>query len=173
MYLDGDGNARGTHISLFFVLMRSEYDAILHFPFCFKVIFCLYDQTGQQQHIIDAFRPDVTSNSFQRPRSDMNIASGITKFAPLKIFQQDNNPYIRDDTMFIKVMIDFGNLSKTILSYALSLSPGLTSEIQQTMIREEFEKQQQISNSLKKHNGINESWTLGLQESDNPSNIKQ
>jgi len=173
MYLDGDGNARGTHISLFFVLMRSEYDAILHFPFCFKVIFCLYDQTGQQQHIIDAFRPDVTSNSFQRPRSDMNIASGITKFAPLTIFQQDNNPYIRDDTMFIKVIIDFSNLSKTILTYALCLSPGLTSEIQQTMIREEVEKQQQISNSLKKHNGINESWTLGLQESDNPSNIKQ
>jgi hypothetical protein len=70
--------------------------------------------------------------------------------------------------MFVKVIIDFGNLPKTILSYALSISPGLTSEIQQTMIREEVEKQQQISNSLKKHNGINESFTLSSQESHNP-----
>ncbi|CAF4169205.1 unnamed protein product [Rotaria sp. Silwood2] len=80
LYLNGDGNARRTHMSLFFVLMRSSNDPILIFPFNYKVIFCLYDQTPQQRHIIDSFRPDIKSNSFQRPRSNMNIASGIPKF---------------------------------------------------------------------------------------------
>ena len=99
LYPGGDGNARRTHMSIFFVLMRGEYDAVLEFPFSFKVTFCLFDQTPQQRHMIDSFRPDTKSNSFQRPRSDMNIASGIPKFCPLTIVHQDNNPYVRDDTM--------------------------------------------------------------------------
>ena len=123
-------------MSLFLVLMRGEYDAILKFPFDFKVIFCLFDQVKQQNHIIDGFRPDIRSNSFDRPRSEMNIGSGIPKFASVKIFQQDPNPYIRDDTMFIKVMIDFDNLPANMLSYAFSLNPGLTRSIQQGMIEQ-------------------------------------
>ncbi len=128
--------------------MRSEYDAILKYPFDFKVIFCLFDQTKEQNHIIEAFQPDKNSNSFQRPRSDMNIASGIPKFAPVKLFQQENNPYIRDDTMFIKAMIDFDDISKNLLSYTFSLNPGLTMPIQQAMIRQENEKRQLPSTSM-------------------------
>ena len=48
-YLNGDGNARSTHMSLFFVLMRGEHDAILKFPFTYKVTFCLYDQTTREK----------------------------------------------------------------------------------------------------------------------------
>jgi hypothetical protein len=140
LYLAGDGNARRTHMSIFFVLMRGEYDAVLVFPFSFKVSFCLFDQTTQQRHIIDSFRPDIKSNSFQRPSSDMNIASGIPKFLPLTMIQQDNNPYVRDDAMFIKVVVDFGNIPKTIFQYALSLNPGLPVPIQQECIKRELEK---------------------------------
>ncbi|CAF4846191.1 unnamed protein product [Rotaria sp. Silwood1] len=141
LYLAGDGNARRTHMSLFFVLMRGEYDAILYFPFSFKIIFALLDQTSQQRHIFDSFRPDIKSNSFQRPCSDMNIASGISKFVPLTIIQQDNNPYIVDDTMFIKAIIDFGDVPKPLLSYALNLNPGLPIQTQRESIKREVEKQ--------------------------------
>ncbi|CAF1222580.1 unnamed protein product [Rotaria sordida] len=143
LYLNGDGNARRTHMSLFFVLMRSVNDPILKFPFNYKVTFCLYDQTPTQRHIIDSFRPDIKSNSFQRPRSDMNIASGIPKFIPLEIVQQEKNPYVRDDTMFIKIMVDFEDLHKTLLPYALSLNPGLPTHIQQAMIKQEAERRSQ------------------------------
>jgi hypothetical protein len=143
LYLDGDGNARRTHMSLFFLLMGSEYDAILKFPFNYKVIFCLYDQTGSQKHIIESFRPDIRSNSFQRPRSDMNIASGIPKFFLLEMIQQEGNPYVRDDTMFIKVMVDFGDMPKTLLPYALSLNPGLPMHVQQEKINEEMRRKKE------------------------------
>jgi hypothetical protein len=145
LYLHGDGNARRTHMSLFFVLMRGPNDAILKFPFNYKVTFCLYDQTPQQRHIIDSFRPDIKSNSFQRPRSEMNIASGIPKFFPLAMIQQEGNPYVQEDTMFIKIMVDFGDLPKTMLPYALSLNPGLPVHIQQSMIRQEMERRSQQS----------------------------
>ena len=74
LYLNGDGNARQTHMSLFLVLMRGRNDLILKFPFSYKVIFCLYDQSSAQRHIIDSFRPDTKSNSFQRARSEMNYS---------------------------------------------------------------------------------------------------
>ena len=143
LYLHGDGNARRTHMSLFFVLMRSPNDAILKFPFNYKVIFCLYDQTPQLRHIIDSFRPDIKSNSFQRPRSEMNIASGIPKFVPLTMIQQEGNPYVRDDTMFIKIMVDFTDMPQTLLPYALSLNLGLPMHIQQILIKQELERRTQ------------------------------
>ncbi|CAF1086952.1 unnamed protein product [Rotaria sordida] len=142
-YLNGDENARRTHISLFFILMRSEYNAILRFPFNYKVTFCLYDQTPTQQHIIDSFQPDIKSNSFQRPRSEMNIVSGIPKLCPLSTIQQEGNPYVRDDTIFIKIMVNFGDIPKTLLPFALNPNLGFPVNIQQTMIKQEAEKRTQ------------------------------
>jgi len=147
LYLNGDGNARRTHMSLFFVLMRGRNDPILKFPFNYKVTFCLYDQTSDQQHIIDSFRPDIRSSSFQRPRSEMNIGSGIPKFFPLAMIQQEGNPYVRDDTMFIKMMVDFDGIPKTLLPFAFSLNPGLPTNVQQNMIRQEAERRAQPQTS--------------------------
>jgi hypothetical protein len=140
LYLNGDGQARRTHLSLFFVIMRGDYDAILQWPFSYKITFCLFDQTHKQQHIIDSFRPDVKSNSFQRPRSDMNIASGIPKFCSLNFIQQDNNPYVRDDCMFIRCIVDFASTPKTMLPFICNVNVGLPKSLQQTIIQAEMEK---------------------------------
>ncbi len=147
LYLNGDGNARNTHISLFFVLMRGDYDAILKWPFEFKITFSLYDQAGTQRHIIDSFRPDIKSNSFQRPRSDMNIASGIPKFLPLKFIKEDNNPYVREDCMFIRCMVDFTSMPKMCIPYVINLNPGLPLSVQQNAIEMEIQKHNNISRS--------------------------
>jgi TNF receptor-associated factor 1 len=157
LYFNGDGNARRTHLSLFFVLMRGDYDAILQWPFSHKITFCLYDQTTTQRHIIDSFRPDNKSNSFQRPRSSMNIASGIPKFCPLTMIQQDNNPYVRDDCMFIRCIVDFASTPKTMLPYICSLNPGLPTIVQQAMIRAEIERRN--STESKKSDSQNSSPT--------------
>lgn len=78
----------------------------------------------------------------------MNTPVGLPKFASLEIIKQENNPYIREDTMFIKTMIDFSNIPDDVLSYAFNLHPGLTIQTQQAMIREKIENQQQrVSNS--------------------------
>ncbi|CAF1094727.1 unnamed protein product [Rotaria sordida] len=145
LYLYGDGNARRTHMSLFFVLMRGPNDSILQYPFSYKVTFCLFDQSDQRSHIIDSFRPDTKSNSFQRPRSDMNIASGIPKFVPINTVDNPNSPYVKDDTMFIKVIVDFENIAKNMLSYVFSLNPALPMHTQQRMIRQKIEKKAQQS----------------------------
>ncbi|XP_028318760.1 TNF receptor-associated factor 2 [Gouania willdenowi] len=108
LYLNGDGTGRGTHLSLFFVVMRGKCDALLKWPFGQKVTLMLLDQNNRE-HIIDAFRPDVTSTSFQRPISEMNIASGCPLFCPLAKLA-GKSPYLRDDTIFIKAIVDLTGL---------------------------------------------------------------
>lgn len=142
LYLHGDGNARRTHISLFFLLMKGDYDVLLPWPFGYKVTFCLFDQTGNNRHIIDSFRPDTKSNSFQRPKTETNVASGIPKFFPLPMIQQDDNAYVRDDTLFLKIIVDMNETPKILLPFTLNLNPGLPYHVQQNLINQEKIKQQ-------------------------------
>ena len=107
IYLNGDGMGRGTHISVFFVVMRGLYDAILRWPFRQKVTFMLLDQDNIE-HVIDAFRPDPSSSSFQRPRRETNIASGCPMFCSLT--ELNNHAYVKDDTMFLKIIVDTSDL---------------------------------------------------------------
>ncbi|NWW53316.1 TRAF1 factor, partial [Pedionomus torquatus] len=105
VYLNGDGSGKGTHVSLFFVVMKGDYDALLPWPFRNKVTFMLLDQNNRE-HIIDAFRPDLTSASFQRPVNDMNIASGCPMFLPLSKLQSPKYAYVKEDTLFLKCIIE-------------------------------------------------------------------
>ena len=107
IYLNGDGMGRGTHISLFFVVMRGEYDAILRWPFRQRVTFMLLDQDNVE-HVIYAFTPDPNSSSFQRPRRETNIASGCPTFCSIE--EVNNHAYVRDDTMFFKIIVDTSDL---------------------------------------------------------------
>ncbi|XP_078406598.1 TNF receptor-associated factor 2 [Cetorhinus maximus] len=108
VYLNGDGVGRGTHMSLFFVIMKGNYDSLLKWPFKQKVTLMLMDQTNRE-HVIDAFRPDISSSSFQRPVTEMNIASGCPLFCPLNKLDSKNN-YSREDNIFIKAIVDLTDL---------------------------------------------------------------
>ena len=111
IYLNGDGMGRGTHISVFFVVMHGQYDALLRWPFRQKVTFMLMDQDNVE-HVIDVCRPGPSSSSFQRPRRETIIASGCPMFFPLA--ELNNHAYVRDDTMFIKVIVDTSDLQASI-----------------------------------------------------------
>ena len=107
IHRNGDGMGKGTHISLFFVVMRGQYDALLRWPFRQKVTLMMLDQDSIE-HVIDAFRPDPNSSSFQKPAREMNIASGCPLFCPLS--NLDKHAYARDDTMFIKIIVDTSDI---------------------------------------------------------------
>ncbi|XP_030399879.1 TNF receptor-associated factor 1-like [Gopherus evgoodei] len=109
VYLNGDGTGAGTHISLFLVLMRGEYDCWLKWPFHHKVTFTLLDQVGER-HVSSSFRPSEASSSFQRPVSNCNIASGVPEFFPLCQLQAPEATYIHEDTLAFKVLIGDTNL---------------------------------------------------------------
>ena len=104
LYIMGDGIGKGTHMSLFFVVMKGEFDNILPWPFTQRVTFRLINQKPEGRDIVDAFQPDPMSSSFKKPKSDMNIASGCPRFITHESLK--NGGYIVDDTIFIKCVVD-------------------------------------------------------------------
>ncbi|XP_068710891.1 TNF receptor-associated factor 3-like [Montipora foliosa] len=107
LYLNGDGMGKGTHVSVFFVIMRGEYDALLPWPFLHKVHFRIMDQ-NKIKDASDTFRPDPNSSSFKKPTSDMNIASGCPTL--LSHVELRQGGFVRDDTMFVKVNVAMKDL---------------------------------------------------------------
>ena len=103
LYILGDGIGKNTYMSLFFVIMRGEFDNILHWPFTHKVTFRLINQSGNRD-VIDTFQPEPTSSSFRKPKSDMNIASGCPRF--ISHSDLKNKGFVVDDTIFIKCEVD-------------------------------------------------------------------
>ena len=103
IYLNGDGMGRGTHMSLFFVVMRGQYDALLRWPFRQNVTIAMLDQDNVA-HVTYTLRPDPDMPAFQRPRGTANIRSGFPLFCSLT--ELNNHAYVRDDTMFLTITVD-------------------------------------------------------------------
>ena len=103
LYILGDGIGKGNYMSLFFVLMKGEFDNILQWPFTNKVTFKLINQ-GNGRDVVDTFQPDPMSSSFRKPKSDMNIASGCPRFVSHTDLHAGG--YIVEDTVFIKCIVD-------------------------------------------------------------------
>ena len=110
-YLNGDGSGKGTHVSVFFVVMKSEHDDLLPWPFKQKVTISLLNQhtpTSTDSHITQSFIPDTRSSSFQKPTKDMNIASGFPKFALKSVLNEKQ--YSANDTIYFKVKVHLNEI---------------------------------------------------------------
>lgn len=106
IYLNGDGTGKGSHVSLFFVVMRGNYDALLSWPFSLQVSLALLDQDNATRSHVDSFLADAASTSFRRPTADMNPASGFPNFMSLKLLEMRRSSFVKDNVMFVKVAVD-------------------------------------------------------------------
>ena len=110
VYLNGDGTGKGTHMSFFFALMKGDYDSLLPWPFKQKVTLMLLDQVSGEKVLADSFKPDPNSSSFFKPTKEMNVASGCPTFVSQSVLEGNRSPYIKDDILFLKVMVDTSDL---------------------------------------------------------------
>ena len=103
LYLQGDGMGRSTHVSLFFVLMKSEYDQLLTWPMQKRITFELINHVNEAENVIESFVSNPRSSSFQRPRNNMNVASGCPMFISLERFLSGR--FITDNCAYIKATV--------------------------------------------------------------------
>ena len=105
LYLNGDGIGKRSHVSLFFVLIKSEYDNLLSWPFCREVTFKLISQRDDEhkRDIKESFIPDRNSSSFAKPIKNMNIASGCPRFISIDKFKSGG--FIKEDCIFIELQV--------------------------------------------------------------------
>ena len=103
LYLHGDGMGRSTHISIFFVVMKSEYDQLLTWPMHKRITFELINHDNEADNIIESFVSNPRSSSFQRPTNNMNVASGCPMFIAIEKFLTGR--YIVDNCAYIKTTV--------------------------------------------------------------------
>lgn len=101
LYLNGDGAGKDTHVSLFIVIMKSEYDALLEWPFRQKVTFNLLNHENKNDSVKKSIMPDANSPSFKRPRKEMNLAAGF----PLFVSKERLENFVVDDSIFIETSV--------------------------------------------------------------------
>ena len=106
-YLYGDGTGKGTHISVFLVIMRSEYDDILLWPFKHRVVISLINldyPLKLDAAITHKFLPNPQSSSFEKPKDAFNLASGFPQFASISVLTDSR--FVKNDTMYFRVKLE-------------------------------------------------------------------
>ena len=107
-FLCGLGQGKGSHLSLYVVIMKGEYDAILPWPFQQRVDFTLIDQDddpNNRQNKVWRLSCDRNSDYFKRPNRSKSLGFGCPKFVSLETLRTARN-YVRDDTIFIKIEVE-------------------------------------------------------------------
>ena len=103
LYLQGNGEGRGTHISIFFVVMKSEFDELLQWPMRKQVIIQLLNLRNEADSVIETFFSNTRLSSFQRPTEKMNVAVEYPRLISIEQFL--NRGFVKDNSTFIKVTV--------------------------------------------------------------------
>ena len=104
---NGDGSGKNTHLSVFVILMKGEYDGMLLWPFKQKVSFTLIDQQerpDERENIVMHFRARNNPENFMRPVSEENPGRGFSRFVSHEKLK--TRKFIVDDTLFIQVDVE-------------------------------------------------------------------
>ena len=106
-FLNGLGQGKGSHLSLYVVIMKGEYDAVLPWPFKQNVDFVLMDQdddVNNRQNKVWKLSCERNSDYFKRPNKSKSLGFGCPKFVSLETLRTKN--YIKDQTLFIKIEVE-------------------------------------------------------------------
>ena len=107
LYPNGSSSGKNTHLSVYFVMLKGEYDPILPWPFIKQVTITLIDQQEDQndKENISASLPAHTNDKRwnAKPTTDENLGMGFAKFVSHERLRERR--FIVDDTIFMRVKI--------------------------------------------------------------------
>ncbi|CAH1794212.1 unnamed protein product [Owenia fusiformis] len=106
VYLHGDGMGLGTHVSIFIMMCKGKFDALLPWPFNQKITLGILNQLDRSEDYMDTFKPNKALNTWGKPVSDTNVPTGIPKFLDLGRVLDPSQGFVNEDTLFVKVSIE-------------------------------------------------------------------
>ena len=98
LFPNGTKSGKNTHLSVFNVVMKGEFDAILPWPFQKSVKFRLIDQQRLRENVEYAFTHSVPC----RPNDNSNNRGYVTFISHEKL---KTRRYLVDDTLFLQVEV--------------------------------------------------------------------
>ena len=104
---NGESIGKNTHLSIFIKIMKSDYDAMLPWPFHKKVTFTLIDQQDEERekrNIVKSCISDPKLDFFARPEAESGIGWGSNIFVSHADLR--TRRYVVDDVILIQVKLD-------------------------------------------------------------------
>ena len=103
-----DAMGAATHISIFFVMMKGQYDAILPWPFKQNVTLMLLNQnSGSDVKVVTNPSLCSSGSSFHRPEGEMKVITHNPLVCPVSLIMEDNTrDFVKDDVIFVKVIVE-------------------------------------------------------------------
>ncbi|XP_066568858.1 TNF receptor-associated factor 2 isoform X3 [Amia ocellicauda] len=103
LYLNGDEQAKGNHLSLYLILLKGDFDSLLQWPFSETIRISVLNHSNLEDSMVHSLVPNHSLlNSFQRPSESGNAAFGVSQFAPLDEFYSRLTQFVHNDTLFVK-----------------------------------------------------------------------
>lgn len=103
--LNGYGEGRGSHLSLFLQVMQGKFDCVLDWPCKYEHVLRVVDQTGRSLHVDrqQSFRsiPSKSKHLMGRPVLECNVPIGFHTMAPLDELHSERSRFVRNDTLVI------------------------------------------------------------------------
>ena len=105
---NGDGDGKGTNVSIFCVVKKGQYDDELKWPFKGKVIYTVLNQLHDEKHHTTEsdFKDLEPDNPHMMPGG---VGRGKPEFIPHSMLARDpenGTQYLKDDTLYFKVSVD-------------------------------------------------------------------
>lgn len=103
--LNGYGEGRGSHLSLFLQIMQGKFDCVLDWPCKYEHVLRVVDQSGRGLHVDrqQSFRsiPSRSKHLMGRPVHECNVPIGFHTMAPLSELRNERAGFVRNDTLVI------------------------------------------------------------------------
>jgi len=102
IYPNGDGIGKGTHLSVYFMILKGKYDDILPWPFAENVMIRIMpgiDKWSDGRG--ETFKPNITERFYQKPTSHIT-PTGVGTPTLIEI-NTVLSKFMKDDTVYIQV----------------------------------------------------------------------
>lgn len=102
VYVNGSGDGKGTHLSVFVHILKGKHDDYLSWPFLGKVNFSLLNQVSDSGHVeqLISFTKDMNAS--------VGCSRGFRKFIPHNMLPYNSlhdTQYIKDDKLYFRVKV--------------------------------------------------------------------
>lgn len=103
--LNGYGEGRGSHLSLFLQIMQGKFDSVMDWPCKNEHMLRVVDQSARGMHYdkLQLFRniPSKNKHIMGRPFEECNVPIGFHTMIGLQDLENERNGYLRNDTVII------------------------------------------------------------------------
>jgi hypothetical protein len=109
LYPNGYWDEDEGHLSIYILIVRGEYDAVLPWPFARAITYTLLDQKENLQqrnnvHMKVPYKSMLDNpQCYKRPTTDTNTGHGYGKFISHEKLTTEN--YIVEDSIFVQVEV--------------------------------------------------------------------